>query len=97
MELTSLVTALVIGLVVGGVGGFLLPEGRVRSVWLAIVVGVVSAVIGTVLARALGVARSPGVNWLELAFQLSAAAAGVAGLARVTRQRSVGSGSRGTR
>jgi uncharacterized membrane protein YeaQ/YmgE (transglycosylase-associated protein family) len=97
MELTSLVPAVVIGLVVGALGWSLLPDGRTRSVWAALVVGVVAAVVGTVVARALGVARSPGVNWLELAFQLSAAAAGVAGLARVVGRRSVGSGDRGIR
>jgi hypothetical protein len=53
-------------------------------------------VIGTVVARAVGVAGSSGVNWLELTFQLSFGAAGVAGLARVTRRRSVSSGSRRT-
>jgi uncharacterized membrane protein YeaQ/YmgE (transglycosylase-associated protein family) len=95
MEVMSLVTAAVTGLVVGVLGWFLMPDNRTRVAWWAVVVGVVAALIGTVVARALGVARSPGVNWLELTFQLSFAAAGVAGLARVTR-RSVSSGSRRT-
>ncbi|MGY1743716.1 MULTISPECIES: hypothetical protein [unclassified Blastococcus] len=73
MEVTSLVTALVIGLVVGAFGWFLLPDARSRPVWPALVVGVAAAVIGTLISRAVGVARSPGVNWLEIAFQLSSA------------------------
>jgi uncharacterized membrane protein YeaQ/YmgE (transglycosylase-associated protein family) len=96
MEVMSLVTAVLTGLVVGPLGWFLMPDDRTRVAWRAVVVGAVAAVIGTVVARAVGVARSPGVNWLELTFQLSFAAAGVAGLARVTRRRSVSSGSRRT-
>jgi uncharacterized membrane protein YeaQ/YmgE (transglycosylase-associated protein family) len=94
MEVTSLVTAVVIGLVVGAAGSFLLPEGRTRPPWPAVVLAVVGAAIGTVVAGVLGVAPSRGVNWLELTFQLSFAAAGVAGLAPVRRRRSVGSGRR---
>jgi uncharacterized membrane protein YeaQ/YmgE (transglycosylase-associated protein family) len=96
MQVMSLVTAVVTGLVVGVLGWFLMPDDRTRVVWRAVVVGVVAAVIGTVVARAVGVARSSGVNWLELTFQLSFAAAGVAGLARVMRPRSAYSGNRRT-
>ena len=96
MEVTSLVTAVVIGLVVGALGWFLVPDGRTRAVWSAVVVGVIAAVIGTMVARAVGVAGGPGVNWLELTFQMSCAAAAVAGLAHVTRGRRAGSGSRRT-
>jgi uncharacterized membrane protein YeaQ/YmgE (transglycosylase-associated protein family) len=94
VKVTSHVTAVVIGVVVGALGWFLLPDGRTRPAWAAVVLAVVAAVIGTFVAGVLGVAPSPGVDWLELTFQLSFAAAGVAGLARVTRRRSVGSGSR---
>jgi uncharacterized membrane protein YeaQ/YmgE (transglycosylase-associated protein family) len=86
----------VTGLVVGVLGWFLMPDGRTRGVWFAVLVGVVAAVIGTVIARAVGVAQSPGVNWLQLLFQLSFAAAGVVGLARVIGPRRAGSESRRT-
>jgi uncharacterized membrane protein YeaQ/YmgE (transglycosylase-associated protein family) len=90
MEVMSLVMAAVTGLVVGVLGWFLMPDGRTRVVWPAILVGVVAAVIGTAVARAVGVAQSSGVNWLELTFQLSFAASGVAGLAWATARRSSG-------
>jgi uncharacterized membrane protein YeaQ/YmgE (transglycosylase-associated protein family) len=96
MEVLSLVTAVVTGLVVGVLGWFLMQDDRTGVVRWAVGVGVVAAVIGTVIARAVGVARGPGVNWLELTFQLGFAAAGMAGLARGTRRRSVSSGSRRT-
>jgi uncharacterized membrane protein YeaQ/YmgE (transglycosylase-associated protein family) len=96
MEVMSLVLAVVIGLVVGVLGWFLMPDGRTRVVWPAILVGVVAAVIGTVVARAVGVAQSSGVNWLELTFQLSFAASGVAGLTWVRGRRSRGNRSRRT-
>jgi uncharacterized membrane protein YeaQ/YmgE (transglycosylase-associated protein family) len=42
------------------------------------VIGVVAALIGTVIARALGVARTPGIDWIELLIQVVLAAVGVA-------------------
>jgi uncharacterized membrane protein YeaQ/YmgE (transglycosylase-associated protein family) len=93
MDVTSIVTAVVIGLAGGVLGWVLLPRSRTGPVWAAISIGVVAAVIGTALAHAIGVARSPGLNWLELTFQLSFAAAAVAAVAGVSGRRSAGSGS----
>ena len=87
MELVSLVTALVIGSVVGVLGWFILPDGRARPVWLVVLTSAVAAVLGTLAARALGVAQSSGVNWLEVMFQLSFAAVAVAALDRATNHR----------
>ena len=87
MEVASFVTTVMIGLVVGAFGWFLVADGRNGPVWPAIVLGVIAAVIGMLIARVVGVARSPAINWLELTFQLSVAAAGVDVLARVSRRR----------
>jgi uncharacterized membrane protein YeaQ/YmgE (transglycosylase-associated protein family) len=40
-------------------------------------IGVVAALLGTFIARALGVDTTPGVDWLELLVQVLLAAAGV--------------------
>jgi hypothetical protein len=42
------------------------------------VIGVVAALLGTVLARAVGVNDTAGIDWIELLFQVILAAVGVA-------------------
>ena len=97
MGITGFVPALVAGLVVGAVGGFLLPDGPSRPGWLAILVGVVGALVGTAVARLVGVADGSGVTWVGVAYPLAFAAAGVAALATVTgRRRTSGAGRRTT-
>jgi hypothetical protein len=52
------------------------------------VIGVVAALLGTVLARALGIATSTaGIDWLELLIQVALAAVGVALVAGMGRGR----------
>lgn len=95
MELTSLVTAAAIGLVIGTLGWFLLPEGRIRFLWPVLVTAVGAALVGTVVAGVVGADGRSGVNWRELAAQLGFAVAGVAGLARLSGRRTARSGTRG--
>ncbi|WP_409330373.1 hypothetical protein [Trujillonella humicola] len=97
MELTSLVTAAAIGLVTGTSGWFLLPEGRRGYLWPVLVTAVGAALAGTLVAAAAGVARTPGVDWLELSAQLGFAVVGVAVYARLTGRRTSRSGTRRTR
>jgi uncharacterized membrane protein YeaQ/YmgE (transglycosylase-associated protein family) len=87
MEVTGIITAIVIGLVVGALGRLVVPGKQDIAIWLTIVVGVVAALIGTLVAGAVGVADTRGVDWIELAMQIGFAAAGVALIAG-TRGRS---------
>ena len=61
-------------------------------IWLHLLIGVGAALLGTVLARAIGIAtETSGVDWGELLVQVVVAAiavalvAGVGGRRRVTR------------
>jgi uncharacterized membrane protein YeaQ/YmgE (transglycosylase-associated protein family) len=78
MTITGIITALIIGLIIGALGRLVVPGRQNIPIWLTMVVGVVAALLGTVIARAIGVADTKGVDWIELLFQVVLAAIGVA-------------------
>ncbi|MGX9791280.1 GlsB/YeaQ/YmgE family stress response membrane protein [Mycobacterium sp. MMS18-G62] len=79
MTITGAISAILIGIVVGVIGRLLVP-GRQPIGWLITIgVGIISAFIGTAIARALGIpTATAGVDWLELLVQVIVAAIGVA-------------------
>ena len=87
MEITGFVSAVVIGLVIGALGRLLVPGKQDIPIWLTVLIGVVAAVVGTLVSGALGVAVTRGVDWIELAFQISFAAIGVALVAGAAERR----------
>jgi uncharacterized membrane protein YeaQ/YmgE (transglycosylase-associated protein family) len=91
MTITGVITAILIGIVVGVLGRLLVP-GRQPIGWLVtIVVGIVSAFIGTAIARALGISTATeGIDWLELLCQVVVAAIGVALVSALLGRRRTG-------
>ncbi|MFH0243460.1 GlsB/YeaQ/YmgE family stress response membrane protein [Streptomyces sp. HK10] len=82
MEITGIITAIVIGIVVGVLGRLVLPGRQRIGVLWTIAVGIVAALIGTFIAAGIGVADTGGVDWIELLIQIGLAAAGVAAVER---------------
>ncbi|GIF98904.1 GlsB/YeaQ/YmgE family stress response membrane protein [Catellatospora citrea] len=78
MTVAGIISALIVGLVIGALGRLVLPGRQSLPIWLTIVVGIVAALIGTALAQAVGVAVTDGIDWIELVFQVGLAALGVA-------------------
>lgn len=79
MTVTGIIMAIIVGLIVGALGRLVLPGRQSIPVWLTIVVGIVAALLGTALARALGIpTATSGIDWLELLVQVILAAVGVA-------------------
>jgi uncharacterized membrane protein YeaQ/YmgE (transglycosylase-associated protein family) len=79
MTVTGIISAIVIGLIIGALGRLVVPGKQKLPIWLTILVGIVAAFLGTALARAIGVPTdTPGVDWMELLVQVIVAAAGVA-------------------
>jgi uncharacterized membrane protein YeaQ/YmgE (transglycosylase-associated protein family) len=79
MTVTGIITAIVIGLIIGALARLVLPGKQNIPIWLTIVIGIVGALLGTALARALGVpTATSGIDWLELVVQVIVAAIGVA-------------------
>jgi len=78
MEITGIFTAIIVGLIIGALGRLVLPGKQQIGIWLTLLIGVVAALIGTFIAAAFGVAKTPGVDWIELILQVALAAGGIA-------------------
>ncbi|WP_433079823.1 GlsB/YeaQ/YmgE family stress response membrane protein [Dactylosporangium sp. CA-052675] len=79
MTVTGIITALIVGLIIGALGRLVVPGRQNLPIWLTIVVGVIAAFLGTLIANAIGISTdTPGVDWGELLVQVVVAAIGVA-------------------
>jgi uncharacterized membrane protein YeaQ/YmgE (transglycosylase-associated protein family) len=87
VEITGIITALVIGLIIGVLGRIVAPGRQNIPLWLTLVVGIVAALVGTFIASALGVATTRGIDWIELIIQVTLAAIGVAIVAGLYHRR----------
>ena len=87
MEVTGIITAIVIGLIIGALGRLVVPGKQNIPIWLTLVIGVVAALVGTLLAGLFGVDDTPGIDWIELILQVGLAAIGVAAVAGMRARR----------
>ena len=77
MTVTSILVALIVGLIIGVLGRLVAPGKQNIPIWLTIVVGVVAAILGTFIADALGFNDTKGIDVLEFVVQVILAAVGV--------------------
>ncbi|MDT7654446.1 MAG: hypothetical protein QOI36_5852 [Pseudonocardiales bacterium] len=90
MTVTGIITAIVIGAIIGALGRLVVPGRQPIPIWLTIVVGIVAAFIGTFIARAVGIPTATrGIDWLELLVQVIVAAIGVVLVSNLYGRRSV--------
>ncbi|TDC83476.1 GlsB/YeaQ/YmgE family stress response membrane protein [Nonomuraea deserti] len=85
MTVQSILGAILIGAVIGAIGRLLLPGKQAIGWILTIVVGIVAALLGTLLAQVLGVETTPGIDWIELVMQVVLAIVGVGLVAGLRR------------
>jgi uncharacterized membrane protein YeaQ/YmgE (transglycosylase-associated protein family) len=78
MTVTGIISALIVGLIIGALARLVLPGKQSIPIWLTILIGIVGAILGTLLAQNFGVAVTPGIDWIEIALQIAIAAVGVA-------------------
>jgi uncharacterized membrane protein YeaQ/YmgE (transglycosylase-associated protein family) len=79
MTITGVISAILIGIVVGVLGRLVVPGKQPIGMLVTILVGIVSAFIGTAIARAMGIPTvTSGIDWMELLVQVIVAALGVA-------------------
>lgn len=76
MSVHGLISALVVGLVVGALGRLVMPGRQGIPVWLTVAVGTVAALLGTVAARLVGLGAT-GFGVLDLLVQLGVAGVGM--------------------
>ncbi|MFF8730984.1 GlsB/YeaQ/YmgE family stress response membrane protein [Streptomyces sp. NPDC015171] len=82
MEISGVVSAIVIGLVIGVLGRLVVPGRQRIGVLWTVVVGIVAALLGSAIAAGFGVADTDGPDWVEWFIQIALAAVGVAALDR---------------
>lgn len=90
MTPTGIITAIIVGAIIGALGRLVVPGKQPIPIWLTIVVGIVAAFIGTFLARALGLpTATSGIDWIELLVQVVVAAIGVVLVSQLYGRRAV--------
>ncbi|MBL1084615.1 GlsB/YeaQ/YmgE family stress response membrane protein [Streptomyces actinomycinicus] len=87
MEISGVISAIVIGLVIGVLGRLAVPGRQHIGVLWTIVVGIVAALLGSAIAAGFGVADTKGPDWIEWLIQIALAALGVAALDRTRARR----------
>jgi uncharacterized membrane protein YeaQ/YmgE (transglycosylase-associated protein family) len=76
VTVTGIISALVVGVIVGALGRLVVPGKQNIPIWLTIVIGIVAAFIGTFIAGAIGLSTAGFSIW-ELLVQVVVAALGV--------------------
>jgi uncharacterized membrane protein YeaQ/YmgE (transglycosylase-associated protein family) len=77
MTVSGIISAIIVGLIIGALGRLAVPGSQAIPIWLTILIGIAAAIIGTLLANALDVGRTTGIDWIELFIQVALAAVGV--------------------
>ncbi|MBF9128729.1 GlsB/YeaQ/YmgE family stress response membrane protein [Plantactinospora sp. S1510] len=81
MAIGGIISAIVVGLIIGALGRLVVPGKQNIPIWLTLLIGIVAALLGTAIARGAGWADTDGVDWTEVLIQVVLAALAVAAVA----------------
>ena len=84
MTIEGIISAIVIGAVIGALARLILPGKQNISVLLTIVVGIVAALLGSLIVGSLR--NTDGIDWIEIAAQIVLAVIGVSLVAGRSRR-----------
>ena len=87
MTPAGIISAIIIGAIIGILGRLVVRGRQNISILVTIIVGIVAALLGTWLAGLVGVQTTNGIDWIELIFQVVLAAIGVSIVAGSSRRR----------
>ena len=87
MTPSGIISAIIIGLIIGALGRLFARGKQDIPIWLTIVVGIVAALIGSLIAGLLGVKDTDGIDWVELIIQIVLAVIGVTLVANMRARR----------
>ncbi|MEU9340807.1 GlsB/YeaQ/YmgE family stress response membrane protein [Streptomyces sp. NPDC048278] len=65
--------AIIVGFVLGLIAKAVIPGKQHSPLWLTTIFGILGAIAGNAIARAVGVAETKGIDWTRHIFQLVAA------------------------
>jgi len=89
VTVTGIISALIIGLIIGALGRLVVPGRQSIPIWLTMLIGIGAALLGSAIARGAGVVTTPGVDWVEIFIQVALAALGVALTVGLAGRRSI--------
>jgi uncharacterized membrane protein YeaQ/YmgE (transglycosylase-associated protein family) len=76
VTIEGIISAIIIGAVIGALGRLVVPGKQDIPIWLTVVIGVVAALVGTLIVGSFR--DTEGVDWVELLVQVALAAGAVA-------------------
>lgn len=85
MTIGGIVSAIIIGAIIGLLGRAALPGRQSIGILLTVAVGIVAALIGTAIVGPLR--DTDGIDWIELITQIALAALGVAIVAGIANRK----------
>ena len=86
MEIGGIISALIIGVIIGALGRLIVPGKQKIAIWLTILIGIVAALIGTAIVGPLR--DTSGIDWIEIIVQVALAAVGVVVASKLMESRS---------
>ncbi|HEV7656346.1 MAG TPA: GlsB/YeaQ/YmgE family stress response membrane protein [Mycobacteriales bacterium] len=87
----SFIWAIIAGLIIGLIAQAVTPGKQNLPIWLTIIIGVVGAIIGNILASAIGVRHTGGIDWIRHLLQIVAAVGLIAVVEPAWSRRRLGS------
>ena len=69
MTIGGIISAIVIGLIIGALGRLIVPGKQDIPIWLTIIIGIVAALIGTAIVGSLR--DTNGIDWVEIIVQVA--------------------------
>jgi len=87
VTIEGIISAIIIGAVIGALGRLVVPGKQDIPIWLTIVIGIVAALVGTLIVGTLR--DTEGIDWVELLVQVALAAGAVALVAGTRGRRGV--------
>ncbi len=78
MHIGGIISAIIVGLIIGALGRLVVPGKQAIPIWLTIIIGIIASFIGGYIAAAFGyVSANGGIPWIEIILQIVVAAIGV--------------------
>jgi len=75
--ISAIISAIVVGAIIGALGRLVVRGKQNISMVATILIGIIAALLGTFIARAMGVGETDGIDWIKLVIQVALAAVGV--------------------